>query len=233
MKYIGDTTTCVAKNAWWLHVVWALGGGVLGMVVAALFAGIFRLPRNVYLLPYAFLVGAYVYAYVRWSKLDLGEIARDHWVWGLIGGAVVGVFGVWTVIHQASSPTPAGFELIFNLLWLGIVYGTVDGLLLSVLPVFAIVQALTEVGWTQGGARRVIAGLLTLVGSLAVVALYHLGYPEFRGPQVMFPMVGVGVMSLAYIVTGNPLSALISHIAMHITAVLYGLESVRQLPPHY
>ena len=117
--------------------------------------------------------------------------------------------------------------------WLGIVYGTVDGLLLSVLPVFGIWRALTELGWTQRGARRVTAGLLTWGGSLAVVALYHLGYPEFRGPQVMFPVVGVGVMSLAYLVSGNPMSAVISHIAMHIAAVLYGLESVRQLPPHY
>lgn len=68
---------------------------------------------------------------------------------------------------------------------------------------------------------------------MVVIAVYHLGYPEFRGYQVLFPVFGVGVMSLAYIITGNPISAVISHIAMHITAVLYGLQTVMQLPPYY
>jgi hypothetical protein len=40
-------------------------------------------------------------------------------------------------------------------------------------------------------------------------------------------------MSLAYIVTGNPIAAVISHVAMHIAAVLHGVETVMQLPPHY
>ena len=81
--------------------------------------------------------------------------------------------------------------------------------------------------------RGVGRGLIALLASMVVIAVYHLGYPEFRGPQVLFPVFGVGVMSLAYIITGNPLSALISHIAMHIAAVLYGLQTAIQLPPHY
>jgi membrane protease YdiL (CAAX protease family) len=175
----------------------------------------------------------YLITYMRWSRLNPGTLIREHWVPGVIGGAVVGAFGVWTVLHQPSSPGPEGFMLIFDLFWLGLVYGTVDGLFLSVLPVFAIREALTELGWTKGRSGRTIVGLSSLAGSLAVIAIYHLGYPEFRGPQVIFPTVGVGVMSLAYVATGNPLSALISHVAMHLAAVLYGLESVKQLPPHY
>ena len=66
-----------------------------------------------------------------------------------------------------------------------------------------------------------------------MIAVYHVGYPEFRGPQVIVVVLGVGVMSLAYIVTGNPTVAIISHVVMHIAAVLHGAESVSQLPPHY
>jgi hypothetical protein len=40
-------------------------------------------------------------------------------------------------------------------------------------------------------------------------------------------------MSLAYVLSANPLAALLSHIAMHIAAVLQGADSVIQLPPHY
>lgn len=66
-----------------------------------------------------------------------------------------------------------------------------------------------------------------------MIAVYHVGYPEFRGPQVIIVVLGVGVMSLAYIVTGNPTVAIISHVVMHVAAVLHGAESVSQLPPHY
>jgi hypothetical protein len=40
-------------------------------------------------------------------------------------------------------------------------------------------------------------------------------------------------LSLFYVLTTNPLSAVLSHIAMHVTAVLHGLNTAVQLPPHY
>jgi hypothetical protein len=46
-------------------------------------------------------------------------------------------------------------------------------------------------------------------------------------------VLGNGVISLAYLLTTNPLAALLSHVAMHVTAVLHGLNSAVQLPPHY
>ena len=60
-----------------------------------------------------------------------------------------------------------------------------------------------------------------------------MGYPEFRGPQVVMIMVGVGVMSLAYLITRSPLTPILAHIAMHVASVLHGIGSVSQLPPHY
>ncbi len=40
-------------------------------------------------------------------------------------------------------------------------------------------------------------------------------------------------MSLGYLLTMNPISAILSHIAMHVASVLHGLETMAQLPPHY
>lgn len=40
-------------------------------------------------------------------------------------------------------------------------------------------------------------------------------------------------LSLVIIFTGNFLSGLISHVAMHVAAVLHGLETVMQLTSHY
>lgn len=221
------------QRRWWEHLLWVVAGTVLGFVIAAVFAGLLRLPRNTYLFPYIVLVILFLYAYARWSKLDMGRCLRQRWGWGLIGGIIVGVFVVQSVLRQPSSPAPKAVQLAVDLLWPGIVYGTVDGLLLSVMPVLAVRRAFSESGWAARLPGRFFVGLLALVASMFVVAVYHLGYPEFRGAQVIYPLFGVGVMSLAFIVTGNPLSAIISHVAMHMAAVLHGLETVIQLPPHY
>jgi hypothetical protein len=40
-------------------------------------------------------------------------------------------------------------------------------------------------------------------------------------------------MSLGYLLTNNPITAVFSHIAMHVAGVLHGPATVAQLPPHY
>ena len=223
----------LTERTWQGHILWLMAGTVLGFVIAAVFAGLFHLSRPIYLIPYVFLVIAFLYGYMRWTRLVLGQCLRHRWGWGVVAGIMAGLFAVQSVMRQPLSPTPEGIKLVIDLFWLGLVYGTVDGLLLSVLPVFAVWEALTKQGWTLRWPGRIGSGLLSLLASMVVIAVYHLGYPEFRGPQVLFPVFGVGVMSLAYIITGSPISALLSHIAMHIAAVLYGLQTAIQLPPHY
>jgi len=41
------------------------------------------MPRNIYLVFYFGLMGAYLYGYVRWSALDLKKLFSEHWagVW--------------------------------------------------------------------------------------------------------------------------------------------------------
>ncbi|HZT44339.1 MAG TPA: hypothetical protein VFA07_19390 [Chthonomonadaceae bacterium] len=106
-------------------------------------------------------------------------------------------------------------------------------MLLSVLPVLATWRTLERQGWTAGWRRRIATGALALTVSLLVIATYHLGYPEFHGLHVLLPVFGCGMLSLAYLLTGNPLPAVLGHIAMHVAAVMHGMESVLQLPPHY
>jgi hypothetical protein len=79
-----------------------------------------------------------------------------------------------------------------------------------------------------------MTGALALLASLFVAAVYHLGYAEFQSSELREPIFGNGVMSLGYILTQNPITAIGSHIIMHIAAVLQGAgEGVSQLPPHY
>ena len=220
---------------WWSHLLWVAGAGILGMAVAALFAGVFQLARPLYLVAYVAVVGAFLYAYVRWSGADLRREFGQHWVWGLVGGAIASFLIVQATLGQPAprSAMPQGGELLFDLAWLGLLYGLVDGLLLSVLPVYATWQALTLLGWTERWPGRIAAGVLALLASVLVIGLYHWGYPEFRSAYVLVIMAGVGMQSLFYLLSRSPLAPLISHVAMHITAVLVGIQTFSQLPPHY
>ncbi|MEN9934194.1 MAG: hypothetical protein RLZZ387_773 [Chloroflexota bacterium] len=101
------------------------------------------------------------------------------------------------------------------------------------LPVYATWQALTLLGWTDRWPGRVAAAGIALLVSALVVGVYHLGYPEFRGTQVLVIMAGVAAQSLFYLISRSPLAPLISHVAMHVVAVLVGLQTFSQLPPHY
>jgi hypothetical protein len=154
-------------------------------------------------------------------------------VWGIVGAAVVGFLMVRNVLSQPASTTLDGAKLVSSLAWFGVVYGTLDGLFLSVMPVMATWQLASHLGWTRGWLGQAAVGLLALGASALITTAYHLGYPEFRGIGVMMPVLGNSIMSLGYVVTGNPLAAVASHVVMHLAAVLHGMETTIQLPPHY
>lgn len=42
-----------------------------------------------------------------------------------------------------------------------------------------------------------------------------------------------GHLTFAYLLTGNPLAAIIAHVRMHGAAVIHGMGTTMQLPPHY
>ena len=201
--------------------------------ISAFFAGVLQWPRPLLLVPYVTLTVVFLYAYARWSRLNVRQVALRHWGWGLIGAMAVGVFGVNDVLKQPASSAPVGLDLIGALLWLGVVYGAVDALLLSILPIVATWQGCSALGWTRNWPGRVLTGILAIVASIVVTAAYHVGYPEYRSEHIVGPVFGNGVATLASLLTMSPIAAVCSHIAMHIAAVLHGVETVAQLPPHY
>jgi hypothetical protein len=222
------------SKAMMLNFGWILAAAILGFAIAAVFAGVFRLPRSLYLVPYLVLAAPFLYAFSRWSGLDIGELLRHNWIWGLVAAFLIAVFTVRNILSQPASQTSQGLPLAFDILWLGVVYGALDALLLSVLPVLATWQAFSGFGWTHSVFGKAAVGVIALILSLLVTVVYHLGYPEYRvAGGVMGPSIGNGVMSLGYVLTNNPISAVFSHIAMHIAGVLHGPASVMQLPPHY
>lgn len=47
------------------------------------------------------------------------------------------------------------------------------------------------------------------------------------------PILGNAILTAAYLLTRNPLSTTLAHVAMHVASVLHGMETTIQLPPHY
>ena len=215
------------------ELVWVLAAAILGFATTALSSGFLELRRDWFVAIYTLLVGSFLYGYIRWSGLDLGLLLFHRWTWGVIGMVVIGAIMVASVRRMPASPPASGVALAWDILWLGIVYGVVDALLLTVLPIAVTWRAFSAAGWTASWPGKLATGVVASAASLGVTAAYHLGYVEYRGPQVIDPLIGNGIMTLGYVLTGSPLTAIGAHVALHVTSVLHGVETTVTLPPHY
>ena len=103
-------------------------------------------------------------------------------------------------------------------------------------------SALSRANKTQGTfsysfsfdlTTQFVVGLVALGASIFVTLAYHARYPEFRGGRVKWEAIGIGMGTIGYLLTGNPIAPVASHEAMHAVAVYHGPEGTVHLPPHY
>jgi hypothetical protein len=212
--------------------LWVSLAALAGFAGSGIFAGWLHWGRNPFVLGYAALAGLFLTAYVMIGRVHPTVQLRRHWRAGLVGGVVVGMILAYGVMAQPASPRPRGMALVGALAWLGVVYGALDALLLSVVPVLSVYGSRPP-EQLRGWKGRVRWGGAALLASLAVTAAYHLGFPEFRGPTLVQPLIGNAVVTAGYLLTGSPLAAIVAHVIMHGAAVLQGMEGTVQLPPHY
>ena len=129
--------------------------------------------------------------------------------------------------------TPHGWTFYGAVLWRGIVYGAVDGLLLSSFPILATLAAFSRRPLGERSKRAVVAiGALAMAMSLAFTAVYHLGYPDFRGAKLKKPVAGDIMWSAPTLLSLNPLGAPIAHVGLHVAAVTHSYDTSTFLPPH-
>lgn len=219
-------------NVFWLAIGWVIAASLLGFGISAIFSGWLKFSRRIFLIPYVVLTSVFLYSFVVWSEIDIGTLIAENWIAGVIAGVLIGVFLVRNVRSQPASRQSSGGELVLDLAWLGLVYGLIDALFLNVMPVLAVGYGFAEIGWPTSIPGRIAVGVLALAASLLVTLTYHLGYPEFRNRKVGLVLIGNTLITLAYLLSTNPLGALISHTMMHLAAVFQGPETTIQLPPH-
>ena len=146
---------------------------------------------------------------------------------GVLAGAILAV----GIFAEVATPHPGGWRFGFQILWRGLVYGSVDALTLYVLP--AAVAYLLMRGNRRGLKRKAGFAGLALVLSLLVTTTYHLGYSEYRDETMRYPEIGALVANIPTALTGNPLGAVVTHSTMHLAAVVHQNEggSAHMLPP--
>jgi hypothetical protein len=213
------------------YLLWTLAASSLGLLITTVFVGVLHLKRSVFLAFYVPLVVLFLSFYIRWTNLNVSELLKQNWIWGVVVGVIVSIILVRNVNSQPASPRSQGAKLYFELFWFGLVYGAMDGLFLSVFPVVLVWQSFPALGSTVLG--KVGVAFLALLATIVIAVSYHAGYPEFRNSSMRFAIIGNGIISIAYLVSLNPIAAFGSHAVMHIAAVLHGSEGTVQLPPHY
>jgi hypothetical protein len=214
------------------EALWVGLAGLVGFASAAVFSSWLGWERDRFVLAHVSVTLLFLTLYSVSNGLHPVVQLRRRWPAGAIVGLAAGAVLAYGVQQQPASARPEGTALVAALLWLGLVYGAVDALLLTVVPVMSVYGS-RQADTLRGAAARIRWAGLSLLASLAVTAAYHLGFAEFRGPSLVQPLIGNGVVTLAYLLAGNPLAPIIAHVIMHVAAVLHGMSTTVQLPPHY
>jgi D-alanyl-D-alanine carboxypeptidase len=212
------------------QAAWLAGGFALAFAVPFVLADTFELSRDLYYGLYAAAVAAFVAAWARDSRFGRDTLTRN-WRWGVSLGAGAAAALVAVVLRtEDATARPEGLSFVGAILWRGVLYGVTDGVLLSVFPILAVFAALPGLRRRRGGTIGV--GALALVASLAITAVYHLGYSDFRSEKLRKPVAGDVVWSAPTLLTLSPLGAPIAHAGLHVAAVVHSYDTDTFLPPH-
>jgi hypothetical protein len=215
------------------HLPWMLGGLLGGFLVPFVLADQLKTPTDLYYGIYGVLVIGFLALWGRATDLRWREAIRRRTRLTILLAVGCSMVLAFIVLGQAATSRPDGAALIGAVLWRGVFYGAIDGLLLSSFPILATFAAFRGSRLDRRGRRGKLAiGAVALVVSLLMTAVYHVGYSDFRSGRVKSPVAGDVVWSVPTLMTLNPIGAPVAHVVMHTTAVLHAYHTDLFLPPH-
>jgi membrane protease YdiL (CAAX protease family) len=215
------------------HWAWLASGFVVAFAVPFLLADALEINRDLFYGLYAIAVLGLIRLWARSTGYDLVAAVKRRWMWAVgLGAAFAGVMAFMVVRTEDTTARPDGLELIGAVVWRGVVYGVTDGLLLSVFPILVIFAAFAGSRLNDRFAGKVVIGVVALIASLAMTAVYHFGYSDFRSDKVGKPLTGDVLWSVPTLVTLNPVGAPIAHAGLHVSAVMHSYDTDTFLPPH-
>jgi hypothetical protein len=210
---------------------WYAAAAVIFFLVPLVGTDRLGLQPDLYYLGYFTVAVVFFAAFVTRYADALRPLWTLHLWQSLVLGGVVGAALAIGILGQTGTGHATGWHFGFEILWRGLVYGTVDALTLFVFP--AAIAYLLLRGDRSTAVRKAAFAGLALMLSMVVTATYHLGYAEFRGADLRYPEIGAVAANVPTVATGNPLGALVTHVTMHTTAVVHQRDGGAQhmLPP--
>lgn len=225
----GRVERSARPESWTTQLRWYAAAAVIGFVVPYLGSSLLELQHDVYLGIYFAVVLTMLGAYVWHTGLDLRTAFTRHWKLGLGLGMLIGFALVRNVLTGDSSPRPHGTYFAFELVWRGAIYGTIDALLLTVLPCTVVYRGLG--GHLDTWRRRLAYVGASLVLVVAITATYHLGFAQYRQDGLKQPETGNTLISVPMLLSANPVGSILDHAAMHVSEVTHDYETEVRLPP--
>jgi hypothetical protein len=225
----GATSLPVAAAHVRAPLEWFAGGAVLSFAVPWIAADVLELHHDLYLLVYVTVLGTFLASFMAHAWTQVRKMLATNLWWSIGVGAVVGLALMQNVMREESTTRPSGAFYVFEIAWRGIVYGAFDALLLFVFP--AAVAYLLMAGNREGFKRKLSFASLTVALSVLITAVYHLGYEQFRGGELIKPEIGAAFGNVPAVLTGNPLGAVLAHAAFHVTSNVHAYRSGTFLPP--
>jgi hypothetical protein len=212
------------------QIAWFAFGSAAGFAIPYLGVSVLGLQHDLYYGAYFALTLLLLGAYARAERVAVRSMFERNVIWSLAVGVPVGAFVIWNVFRtDAATPRPHGAYFVFELLWRGVGYGTIDALLLTAFPCVVAYSLLH--GRVNGIAGRLRSIALALPLIMIITATYHLGYPQIREDGLAKPEIGNTVISIPMLVTTNPVGSLAVHASYHVTAVTHSYETRNFLPP--
>ena len=216
-----------------VHWAWLAGGLMYAFAVPYVLADVLEINRDLFYGLYALAVIALFVLWSRSTGYDLVAAAKRRWLAALLLGLAVAAVMVAIVLRtEDATARPDGIELIGAVAWRGILYGVTDGLLLSVFPILVVFAAFAGTRLHRSLSGTIAIGAIALVTSLAMTAVYHAGYSDFRSEKMQKPLTGDVIWSVPTLLTLNPIGSPIAHAGLHTSAVLHSYETDTFLPPH-
>jgi len=136
---------------------------------------------------------------------------------------------VMNVLSRPATEKFTGPYLAWLIFWRGVVYGAIDGLLLSAFPWIVTWRAF-DVEKKPLGKKITFSPLAWFFIPVFTTA-YHLGYSDFRSKKIIQPNIGNTIISIPTLISSNPIGSPITHAIMHIAAVIHSPETELFLPP--
>jgi hypothetical protein len=212
------------------HLAWIPAGAGASFLASFLVGDLLSLPVDLYYLIYFSVIGGFLFLYTRATALDLSSFVNRRLVLGVALGILVGLLMAQNVLSRPETEHLEGGALAWALGWRGLAYGWVDGVILHAFPWLVVWRAMGAEHGTL--PTRVKAGFAAWASILLITTTYHLGYDDFRSQKIVQPNVGSTIMSIPTLVAANPVASPISHVFLHVTAVVHAPRTELFLPPH-